>query len=74
MTIMQETCCVGRQIAHLSHDLASAVLPHDQFESQLDLNGVTIHTELEKKNFLSGAETLATIWSRTVTDGYEVDA
>ena len=60
-------------MAALSHDLANVILPYDQFGLHLDVISVAVDAELEKQNLLSAAETLAAIWSRTVTDGHGMD-
>lgn len=60
-------------MAALSHDLANVILPYDQFGLHLDVISVAVDAEVEKQNLLSAAETLATIWSRTVTDGHGMD-
>ena len=57
----------------MSHDFANVTLPYDQFGLHLDVISVTVDAEVEKQNLLSVAETLATIWSRTVIDGHGMD-
>ena len=60
-------------MAALSHDLENVILPYDQLGLHLDVISVAVDAEVEKQNFLSAAETLATIWSRTVIDRHWID-
>jgi hypothetical protein len=65
---------VERRMAPLSHDLAGVILPHDQFGSHLNSRAETTDTQLEKDNFAKAGQTLASIWSDTVIDGFETVA
>lgn len=66
---------IERRMAYLSHDFTDVIMLHDQFGSHYAVNGVAADAELEKQNFLlSVAESLTTIWSRTVIDEHDVDA
>ena len=56
---------VERRMYHLSKQLTGVILPHDTFGSHL-LNGKTVDSELEKKNFKAAGETLAQIWNDTM--------
>ena len=43
--------CVERRMASLSKELSGLILPHDKYGSHLNDQGLTIDTNLEKKNF-----------------------
>ena len=61
-------------MAPLNHDLAGAILPHDNFGSYLDSQGNTVHYDLEIKKIEHAGKVLAEIWSNTVIDGHPVVA
>jgi hypothetical protein len=61
-------------MAPLSHDLAGVILPHDQIGSHLNSRAETTDTQLEKNNFVKAGQTIASIWSDTVIDGFETVA
>lgn len=61
---------VERKMAPLSNELAGLILPHDHYGSHLDERGVTIDTDLEKKNFQFAGNTLAEIWSHLTVDTF----
>lgn len=65
---------VERRMAPLSHDLAGLILPHDAYGTHLNEKGKIINEDLSKKNFALAGETLASVWSNTVIDGYPVIA
>ena len=65
---------VERRMAPLSRELSGLILPHDKYGSQLNDRGLTIDTNLEKKNFSFAGSTLAEIWSQTVIDGHPIVA
>ena len=65
---------VERRMAPLSKELSGLVLPHDKYGSHLDDQGLTIDTDLEKKNFAFAGSTLAEIWSQTVVDSHPIVA
>ena len=65
---------VERRMAPLSRELSSLILPHDKYGSHLNDRGLTIDTNLEKKNFSFAGSTLAEIWSQTVVDGHPIVA
>jgi hypothetical protein len=53
--------------------MTGIVLPHDTYGSHL-VNGQTVDTELEKKNFKAAGETLSELWSNLTIDNHEVKA
>ena len=61
---------VERKMAPLSNELAGLILPHDHYGSHLDERGVTIDTDLEKKNFQFAGNTLTEIWSHLTVDTF----
>ena len=61
-------------MAPLSKQLSGVILLHDAFHNHLDSQGRTIDEELEKKNFASAGETLASILSEMVIDKHPVVA
>ncbi|CAG8621288.1 13386_t:CDS:2, partial [Dentiscutata erythropus] len=63
---------VERQIASLSHDLASVILLHDMFGTHLDSQLKTNDDELEKCNFKAAGNALTSIWKNTIIDSYPV--
>jgi hypothetical protein len=65
---------VERRMAPLSHDLSGLILPHDAYGSHLDEKGTITDQELAKKNFAMAGDALASVWSKTVIDGYPVSA
>eukprot|EP00731_Ephydatia_muelleri_P001579 Em0001g1579a len=50
---------VERRMAPLSNELSGLILPHDKYGSHLNDQGLTIETDLEKKNFAFVGSTLA---------------
>ena len=65
---------VERRMAPLSKELPGLILPHDKYGSHLNDQGLTIDTDLEKKNFAFARSTLAEIWSQTVVDSHPIVA
>ena len=60
-----------RRMYHLSKELTGVVLPYDTFGSHI-VNGATVDTDLELKNFKAAGEVLAEIWNNLVIDNYPV--
>lgn len=60
-------------MAPLSRQLTGLILPYDTFGNHLK-NGKCIDDELEKKNFTSAGEALASVWSELMIDGHPVVA
>ena len=58
---------------HLSKAMTGVVLPYDTYGSHL-VNGKTVDTELEKRNFKAAGDTLGELWSNMEIDGFEVKA
>ena len=56
--------------APLSKELTRLILPHGHYGSHLNDIGITIDTELEKKNFQFAGNPLAEIWSQLVVDNF----
>lgn len=65
---------VERRMAPLSKQLSGVVLRHDTHGSHLDERGRTIDEELELENFENAGNTLASLWSELMFDGYPVIA
>lgn len=65
---------VERRLALLSHDLSGLVLPHNYFGTHLNMSGMTIDADLEKRNFKKTGETLAEVWSMNMIDRQPVVA
>ena len=59
-------------MAPLSKELSGLILPHDKYGSHLNDQGLTIDTDLKKKNFAFAGSTLAEIWSQTVVDSHPI--
>eukprot|EP00731_Ephydatia_muelleri_P009113 Em0004g1451a len=70
----QEKCIqpFERRMAPLSKELSGLILPHDKYGSHLNDQGLTIDTDLKKKNFAFAGSTLAEIWSQTVVDSHPI--
>lgn len=65
---------VERRLSLLSHDLSGLVLPHNYFGTHLNMSGLTIDADLEKRNFKKTGETLAEVWSMNMIDRQPVVA
>ncbi|GBP81200.1 hypothetical protein EVAR_58038_1 [Eumeta japonica] len=65
---------VKQRVAALSKRLSDVILPQEHFGSHLDNKGITIHYDLEKRNFQHAGETLAKTWREMIIDNYNVSA
>lgn len=61
-----------RRLALLSHDLSGLVLPHSYFGTHLNLCGLTVDAELEKRNFKKTGDILSEVWNMNLIDLHQV--
>ena len=62
-----------RRMYHLSKELTGVVLQHDTYGSHI-VNGETVDSELEMKNFQAAGEVLCSIWNKLEIDNYKTVA
>ena len=62
-----------RRLYHLSKELTGVVLQHDTYGSHI-VNGETVDSELEMKNFQPAGEVLCSIWNKLEIDNYKTVA
>ena len=58
------------KMAPLSKEPTGLILTHDNCDSHLNERGITIDSDLKKKNFKYADVTLAEIWSQIIVDKF----